>query len=83
MSEKSKTKKAAEKESSKQVDLEKAFDELEEIILKLESDSIPLKESIELYGKGARLVADCRKELEGIEKEMVIIGENFAADGEE
>lgn len=83
MAEKNKTKKTADKDSSKPVDLEKAFDELQEIIAKLESDSIPLRESIELYGKGARLVADCRKELEGIEKEMVVIGENFATDGEE
>lgn len=57
--------------------LEQAFSELEEIITKLESDAVPLKESIALYGKGAKLVAACKEELTGIEKEMLIIGENF------
>ncbi|MCM1498108.1 MAG: exodeoxyribonuclease VII small subunit [Clostridium sp.] len=81
MAEKSKTPKT--EESSKHVNLEKAFDELEEIIAKLESDSIPLRESIELYGKGAKLVAGCRQELDGIEKEMIVIEENFATDEKE
>lgn len=74
---KNKTRSTADKEPKEQVDLEKAFEELQEIIAKLESDSIPLRESIELYGKGAGIVDKCRKELEGIEKEMVVIGENY------
>lgn len=63
--------------------LEQAFGELEEIILKLESDSVPLKESIELYAKGVRLVASCKEELTGIEKEMIVIGEDFKSEDKE
>ena len=63
--------------------LEVAFEQLEEIIAKLESDEVPLKESIELYGKGAKLVTKCKEELTGIEKEMIIIGENMNQGKEE
>lgn len=57
--------------------LEEAFRELEGIIEQLESEEVPLKESIELYGKGAKLIAQCKEELSGIEKEMIIIGEEL------
>lgn len=57
--------------------LEAAFDEIEQIIESLESDEVSLKDSIELYGKGAKLVAQCKEELQGIEKEIIIIGEEL------
>ncbi len=63
--------------------LEEAFKELEMIISQLESDSVPLKESITLYGKGAGLLSKCKEELSGIEKEMIIIGENLEQEEEE
>ena len=61
-------------------ELEAAFAELEEIISQLESENISLKESIALYGNGAQLIAQCKEELSGIEKEMIIIGEELEAD---
>ena len=57
--------------------VEEAFEELEKIISQLEDDSVPLKESIQLYGEGAKLLSRCKEELTGIEKEMIIIGENL------
>lgn len=63
--------------------LEEAFKELETIISQLESDAVPLKESIELYGKGAKLLSACKEELSGIEKEMIIIGDNPEQEEEE
>lgn len=62
--------------------LEKAFESLEDIISRLEEDNIPLKDAIDLYGKGAKLLSKCKKELNGIEKEMIIIGEGLE-EGEE
>lgn len=59
--------------------LEEAFRQLEGIIEQLESEEVPLKDSIELYGKGAKLIAQCKEELSGIEKEMIIIGEGLEA----
>lgn len=57
--------------------VEEAFGELENIIEQLESEEVSLKDSIELYSKGAKLVAQCKEELSGIEKEMIIIGEEL------
>ncbi|MDE6761232.1 MAG: exodeoxyribonuclease VII small subunit [Lachnospiraceae bacterium] len=57
--------------------LEEAFESLEDIISKLEDESISLKDSIDLYGKGAKLLSKCKEELNGIEKEMIIIGEGL------
>lgn len=60
--------------------LEEAFGELEKIIAELESDQIALKDSIELYSKGAKLITQCKDELSGIEKEIIIIGESLASE---
>lgn len=64
-------------EEKKEFQIEEAFKELEEIIERLESDAIPLKDSLTLYSQGAKLVTACKNELEGIEKEMIIIGESM------
>ncbi len=58
--------------------LEEAFGELEKIIAELESDQVALKDSIELYSKGAKLITQCKEELSGIEKEIIIIGESLS-----
>lgn len=57
--------------------VEKAFEQLEQMMEHLESDTISLREAIELYGQGAKLLSQCREELDGIEKEMMIIGEKM------
>ncbi len=57
--------------------VEEAFSELEHIIEQLEAEEITLKDSIELYSKGAKLINQCKEELSGIEKEMIVIGEDL------
>ncbi len=66
-----------EKQSGDHFQVEEAFGRLEEIIGRLESDSLPLRESIALYGEGAELLVRCREELTGIEKEMIVISEQM------
>lgn len=78
-----KKKTTSTKQKEKDFQLEQAFEDLESIIAKLESDDVSLKESIKLYGEGAKLVALCKEELTGVEKEMIIIGENFNLEEEE
>lgn len=63
--------------------IEKAFEQLEAIVEKLESEDTPLKDSIALYSDGAKLLAQCREELTGIEKEMLVIGESMEIGKEE
>lgn len=57
--------------------LEEAFKELETIISKLESEEVSLKESLTLYGEGAKLLLACKEELSGIEKEIIVIEDNL------
>ncbi|MDD6070656.1 MAG: exodeoxyribonuclease VII small subunit [Clostridiales bacterium] len=57
--------------------IEEAFKQLEDIVGKLESDEVSLKDSITLYSDGAKLLAQCKEELTGIEKEMIVIGESM------
>lgn len=68
--------------AEEKIQLEEAFKQLEEIISKLESDKIPLKESLELYGEGAALLSACKEELSGIEKEMIIISDKLEQEEE-
>lgn len=60
--------------------VEEAFGELENIIEQLESEEVSLKDSIELYSKGAQIITRCKDELSGIEKEIIIIGEELQKD---
>ena len=55
-------------EEEKEFRIEDAFTQLEQMIETLESDSLSLKDSIVLYGEGAKLLLKCKEELEGIEK---------------
>ena len=57
--------------------IEEAFETLDQMIERLESDEVSLKESLQIYGEGAELLARCKEELTGIEKEMMIIGEKM------
>ena len=57
--------------------LEEAFKELETIISKLESEEVSLKESLALYGEGAKLLSACKEEFSGIEKEIIVIEDNL------
>lgn len=56
--------------------VEKAYEELEEIIKKLESDETTLSESMTFYKKGVALLEKCQKELDTVEKEMIVLKGN-------
>ncbi len=43
---------------------EKGMQELSAIIAKLEGGGLTLEESVKLYGKGAKLAAECKTELD-------------------
>ena len=58
---------------AKSSDFEKAFQELEEIVRRLESEDLPLDESLELFEKGIRLSRFCNQKLEEIEKKIELI----------
>jgi exodeoxyribonuclease VII small subunit len=54
-------------------EFEKAFAELEQIVKRLESEELPLDESLELFEKGIRLSRFCNQKLEEVEKKIELI----------
>ena len=59
--------------NTENVGIEDNFEQLEDIISKMQSDRITLEQSFELYNKGLSLVQDCNNQIEKIEKQIKII----------
>lgn len=58
--------------------IEENFEQINQIISKMQSEEITLGESFEFYKQGLELVKDCNNQIEKIEKEMIIIEEESA-----
>ena len=54
-------------------DFEKAFQQLEKIVQRLESEELPLDESLQLFEEGIRLSRFCNQKLEEVEKKIELI----------
>ena len=54
-------------------DFEKAFQQLEKIVQRLEGEEIPLDESLQLFEEGIRLSRFCNQKLEEVEKKIELI----------
>ena len=61
--------------NTENVGIEDNFEQLEDIISKMQSDRITLEQSFELYNKGLSLVQDSNIQNEKIEKQIKIIEE--------
>ena len=61
--------------NTENVGIEDNFEQLEDIISKMQSDRITLEQSFELYNKGLSLLQDCNNQIEKIEKQIKIIEE--------
>ncbi|WP_313134531.1 exodeoxyribonuclease VII small subunit [Anaerocolumna sp.] len=56
--------------------LEASFEELQEIIKKLENEEISLEDSFKLYTDGIELLKYCNNSIDKVEKQLIILGEN-------
>jgi exodeoxyribonuclease VII small subunit len=54
-------------------DFEKSFQQLETIVKRLESEELPLDESLQLFEEGIRLSRFCHQRLEEVEKKIEVI----------
>ena len=54
-------------------DFEKAFQELEQIVKRLEGEELPLDESLRLFEQGIGLSRFCHQRLEEVEKKIELI----------
>lgn len=55
--------------------LEKAFEELEKIIEKMNDREVTLDESFALYTEGTKLLKLCSEQLDMVEKKMLVLSE--------
>ncbi len=55
--------------------LEASFEELQEIINKLEDSSCTLEESFRLYSDGMKLLKACNDAIDKVEKQVILLEE--------
>lgn len=53
--------------------IEERFEELDKIVKKLELGESTLEESFELYKEGMDMIKECNKEIDKVEKQLVIL----------
>ena len=56
--------------------LETVFEQLDEIVAKLETEGASLEESFQLYHKGMDLLKVCNEKIDTVEKKMMVLDEN-------
>lgn len=62
--------------------IEERFVELDKIVKKLELGELTLEKSFELYKKGMDMIKDCNKDIDKVEKQLIIL-QNIDSDVEE
>ena len=55
--------------------IERAFEQLEDIIGQLSSEEISLSDSMDLYKKGVKILDKCSQTLDKTQKEIIILQE--------
>lgn len=55
--------------------MEEAFEELNELLTKMDSDQISLEDSFKLYQEGVQLVRYCNDKIDKVEKQLIILNE--------
>ena len=58
---------------TKSVSIEENFEQLEDIIGRLESNELSLEEAFKVYETGIKLTAQCSKQLDKVEKQLITL----------
>ena len=53
--------------------IEELFEEIDKTITELEKDDLPLDKAFSLYEKGIKLTAECEKEIDTVEKKVLVL----------
>lgn len=53
--------------------IEDRFKELDNIVNKLEANDVSLEESFELYKKGMDMLKECNKDIDKVEKQIIVL----------
>ena len=65
--------KQADSSEEKDLSIEEMFDQLDEIVRKLEDGSSTLEASFEYYEAGMRLVRACGRKIDKVEKQILVL----------
>ena len=57
----------------KSMTLEESFEQLDELIARLEGGSIPISEAFKLYKNGIKIVENCNQQLDKVEKGITVL----------
>ena len=60
-------------EQEKELTIEQSFEQLDQIINRMQSEDLPLDEAFSLYKSGVSLVENCNKKIEKIQCEIELI----------
>lgn len=58
--------------------LEEVFEQLDQIVEKLEETNVSLEDSFKLYHQGMELLKVCNDKIDTVEKKMLMLDENGA-----
>ena len=56
--------------------LETVFEQLDEVVQKLEAEDVSLEEAFQLYHTGMDMLKVCNEKIDTIEKKMLVLDEN-------
>ncbi len=61
---------------TKEINLEEAFERLEETVAALEQEDISLEESFRIYKDGMELLKKCNQAIDQVEKKVLVLNED-------
>ena len=64
----------------KELSLEEAFEQIEEVISRLETEEITLEQSFQEYNRGMKLLQRCNETIDRVEKKVLQINEDGGLD---
>lgn len=67
-------------DKEKKYSIEEALDRLDEISRFLEKDDISLKDALNQYTEGVKLINQCRDQLTDVEKQIIVLSKEAECD---
>lgn len=71
---------AIQEEQEQPLSLEETFEQIEEVIARLEAEEITLEESFQEYNRGMKLLQHCNATIDQVEKKVLRINEDGGLD---
>lgn len=62
--------------AKKKFSIDEGFEQLDDILKKLEQEDVKLADAVKLYTKGVSTLKECKDSLDQVEKELIILDQN-------